>query len=640
MAADSFLDKVKHELNPVDLAKGLWDGAIGDPASAIVQLAGSKTENAHRDETWAYKAGQLGGMAVDFAVLSRMGGGLLKPLFHTREAMLWGKAAETVLESTSKMAVAGGVYGGLLTPSNQNQSLLTGRLEGTFIGATTGATMGATAKALESVSLLKPKTLWAVSTRNAIAGGASGVPAAYETIGFSEHRLAQPSEVLAYAGQNAAFGAAFGAADHGLGKFTNSRKVQEKHYSVKRDIEKKGLAAKYNWFAGLDKVGMRHPLQRAGDLILGGGEVVDSRPRAPLTSESNPATALKRDLVQYYRDMANNNELYYSKDKNIDRWELHKQAEELHAAFSHRVLDLWHGTTDMPGIKWHSDAELATKDMPADRVAKLRQGLMSTTRGRSSRPSPLDDTLRDFLPDDVEISRGHVSALEGIGYGRERFWNYNEDSLRGRTSMSQLQHRIDHDYRTPIDWSPVAAEDPGPRYYHGTTSRSLPSILSERTLWTGRALRQRALTQSTGESADEEWGRRQISLTRDFGEAFGYHRTSPTYIDDYPVVFGVSKNIVNRLKNAGSLEPGEQLIDKLRLGNSLWTRLGLRKPEITHMYVPDSEVPMVTAQLNASRIRGVQVTGFNDLQTPKWERDLTLEEIRELFKLDKWQPLD
>jgi len=58
------------------------------------------------------------------------------------------------------------------------------------------------------------------------------------------------------------------------------------------------------------------------------------------------------------------------------------------------------------------------------------------------------------------------------------------------------------------------------------------------------------------------------------------------------------------------------------------------------MYVPDSEVPMVTAQLNASRIRGVQVTGFNDLQTPKWERDLTLEEIRELFKLDKWQPLD
>jgi hypothetical protein len=640
MTSDSLVGSIGRQLNPVDFAEGLYDGAIGQPASAIAQLAGRKQENANRDETLAYKAGELGGMALDFAVLSRVGGGLLRPLFHTREELLFGKATETLLESTSKMAAAGGVYGGLLTPSSENQSLLTGRLAGGFIGATTGAAMGATAKGLESVSLLKPKTLLAGTMRNAIAGGVSGVPAAYETIGFNEHRVAQPTEVLGYVGQNAAFGAAFGAIDHGIGKVVNSEPVRNKYYELKWDLDKKGLAAKYNWYAGLDKVGMRHPIRSAGDLLFGGDEVADNRPRAALTAENNPVTALKQDLTKYYQDLAKNDELYHSDDKSIDRWELHKQMEEIHASFAHRVLNLWHGTPENPGIKWHSDAELATAEMPADKVANLRQGLMSTVRGRSSRPSPLDDTLRDLLPDDVEIGRGHVSALEGIGYGRERFWNYSEDDMSKKMSMSQMHSAIDHDTRTPVDWSPVAPDDPGPRYFHGTMSRSLPSIFSERTLFSGREVRQRALTQSTGESASEEWGRRDVSLTRDFGEAFAYHRHSPTYINDYPVVFGVSKHVANRAEVAGSLEKGEILIDKLRLGNSLWTRLGLRKPEITHMYVPNSEVPSLTTQLNARRIRGVQVIGFNDLQAPKWNPDLTLDEVRKLFKLEDWQRLD
>lgn len=45
-----------------------------------------------------------------------------------------------------------------------------------------------------------------------------------------------------------------------------------------------------------------------------------------------------------------------------------------------------------------------------------------------------------------------------------------------------------------------------------------------------------------------------------------------------------------RLKIAGISEPGELLVDKLRIGSSWLTKLGLRKMEISHIYVPDGEV--------------------------------------------------
>jgi hypothetical protein len=84
-------------------------------------------------------------------------------------------------------------------------------------------------------------------------------------------------------------------------------------------------------------------------------------------------------------------------------------------------------------------------------------------------------------------------------------------------------------------------------------------------------------------------------------------------------VFGISADIVPKLRTAGLLEPGEQLVDRLKLGNSLSTRLGLTRPEITHIYVPDSKIPEVDKLLKAYRIKGVSVLGINEMPKPNWK---------------------
>src|SRR5207248_9107573 len=116
-----------------------------------------------------------------------------------------------------------------------------------------------------------------------------------------------------------------------------------------------------------------------------------------------------------------------------------------------------------------------------------------------------------------------------------------------------------------------------PNLFHGSISHSLPSIFTERTMFSARELRLRGIAQIAGESASEEFPRRAVSLTKDFNEAWAYHRHSPDYLTSYPVVFGVSADIIPKAHSAGILEPGEILTDKLRLGQSLWTRLGLRR---------------------------------------------------------------
>jgi hypothetical protein len=160
-------------------------------------------------------------------------------------------------------------------------------------------------------------------------------------------------------------------------------------------------------------------------------------------------------------------------------------------------------------------------------------------------------------------------------------------------------------------------------------SRALPSLFTEGKLLSARELRLRSIDQATGESANEEFGRRNVSITRDFTEAWAYHRHSPAFLPDYPVVLGISNAASSHAWLAGAVEPGELLVKKLSLGESLWTKIGLKKPEITHIYVPDSEVPNVNNQLNSRRIRGVNVVGLSDLKAPQWKPEPTEEELRE-----------
>ncbi|MFA6556673.1 MAG: hypothetical protein WCT03_09610, partial [Candidatus Obscuribacterales bacterium] len=112
-----------------------------------------------------------------------------------------------------------------------------------------------------------------------------------------------------------------------------------------------------------------------------------------------------------------------------------------------------------------------------------------------------------------------------------------------------------------------------------------------------------------------------ISMTRNFSEAFAYHRHGHESLADFPVVFGISRDVVAGAKswNAGMLEPGELLSNKLNIGVGLFEKLGLRKPDITHIFVPDVQVPAVNRALASNRIGGVRVVGFNDMDTPQWQ---------------------
>jgi hypothetical protein len=92
------------------------------------------------------------------------------------------------------------------------------------------------------------------------------------------------------------------------------------------------------------------------------------------------------------------------------------------------------------------------------------------------------------------------------------------------------------------------------------------------------------------------------------------------------VVLGISSRVASRAYPAGITEPGELLVDKLRIGSSPLNRLGMRIPDVTHIYVPDPLIDLVNQTLSRYRVRGVQVVGLNQLQKPEWTQ-LTPEQL-------------
>jgi hypothetical protein len=218
--------------------------------------------------------------------------------------------------------------------------------------------------------------------------------------------------------------------------------------------------------------------------------------------------------------------------------------------------------------------------------------------------------------------------MDAIEFGREKFYGYDASGLREKMHLPEMhKHRDGHNYLTPHDWMPYDATPLLSNLFHGTMSNSLKSTLNEGKILSSSELRLRGIKQTAGESAGDEHARRAVSITREFNEAFGYHRTSPQYLTEFPIVYGISKSTAPRIRSAGMVEPGELLIDSLGLGQNLMTRLGLRNPDITHMYVPDAEVQNVTQQLWASRIKGVKVVGLNQIPEPKWHPEPTVQEM-------------
>lgn len=612
MSFESLKNTVAKELSPGDFAEGFIHSAFEQPWNAIQQLRGEKLHQSEHNDSLASKAGNIAGFIAEFTVLAKLTGGPMNKLL--------GKAATTALGSAAKMFVAGGIHGGLLTPGREDRSLLQGRLENAAVSASTFAVMGGLARRMELSGIITPDPFKAKIAIGAISGGAGGVVEAFGRTYAAEHRAPTFREVVNSTTEYAVFGAGFGAFEYGIAKggdkVANSP-VGSAYYRAKWALSDAQVEAKRMTYAVLNKYNMRHPLQRLGDYLHGtDAKLIEPRPQ--LTVDNNPATIFERELPGFYRQIEAKEAEIARTPRNEQR-EVWEQEKEIQADFAYKLLRIWHGTAEQPGMKSFTDAELATANVSVERVAQIRKALTSTANAGFREASPMTQALADLaqieLPARAEQSHGLAHVL---GTAKERFFQFDESAMGKILSLRREHHWAHRHPLTPIEWMPFEPSAKLPNLFHASVSPSLEPIFIERGMLPARELRIRGIEQKTGESATEDNGRRVISLTRDFSEAFCYQRHSPEYLTSYPVVFGVSRDVAARARYAGMLEPGEIVVDKLSLGQNWLTRLGLRRPEITHIFVPNREVASVANQLSARRIKGVDVVGFNDLPTPHW----------------------
>jgi hypothetical protein len=588
-----------------DFVHGLYDTAIQQPIDGVRQLLGGHVEpHPGNTASIAYKAGGMAGFILDFTVLSRVTGGAADKLIGESATGLFSSEA---VRSGTKLALAGGLYGGVFTPSAESKGLLQGRLENAAVDSATFATMGSASRLLEDTKFLGSNQLISRVGSNAIAGAAGGLVNTFGSTFFNEHRVATASELASGAGQYALFGAGFGALDVGINKVASNSTVQGKYYDLKWSMQDTAKDAKLKAYGFLNEHNLQHPISRMGDALTGSKAILDNASRPILTAENNPVVAIERELPQVYDAFDRLQEKYDTlpRDQHHD---VFKEQTQKSAEFGVQLLKWWHGSETEPGLKQFTDQELATPTISEQRVAEIRKAF--ATQGRE-----LDEPIAQLVG---RYSSDTNSVANGIEQAKERFFGYDETALQKKMSMPREHAVKDSEGLSPMSWMPFEPTDKLPNLFHGTVSSSLPGVFAERGLLPSAEIRARGMTHA-GEAANYDYGRKAISVTRDFNEGWAYHRTSPLSLDSYPVVFGISADIVPKLRTAGLLEPGEQLVDRLKLGNSLSTRLGLTRPEITHIYVPDSKIPEVDKLLKAYRIKGVSVLGINEMPKPNWK---------------------
>ncbi len=617
---ETLTEKIVSNINPVDFAQGFYQGAIEKPVDAVRQLVGLSDNDRGKEKkgpkvesksTLATEAGAIAGQIVDFSILAVASRGALKPLMK--------ESIDGVAGSASRMFLAGVVDGGLLTKSSNDKSLLQGRLEGALVSGTTFAVMGGGSKALEGVKLLPKNDFLSKGLSSAFAGGAGGVTSAYGHAFTQEHRLATGSEVLSSAGQFAAFGAGFHAFNAGVVKVAKLPAVENAYYRTKYNMQEGATAGKQLYYSKLNELNLRHPIKRLNDFV--NPVRLPELPKVALTAENNPVTAFEREYPRYIKKI-DALEKKYEKSPRGEQRDFYDQIGEEQAKFAEKLLLILHGNESRPGLNSYSNVELAQGRHSIERVAAIRETLTASLKRPSYKSaSDFEEGMAKLAPRDISGDHDTYSILiRGLGQARERFFNFDESALIHKLSLPSEYHYKSRAYGTPADWMPFESSAKLSNLFHATVSRALDSIFTEGKLLPSRELRLRGIKQITGESASQEFPNRAISMTRNFSEAFCYHRHSPENLLDFPVVFGISRHAVAGAKgwNAGFLEPGELLTNKLRLGSGILEKLGLRKPDITHIFVPDGQVTAVSRAMARHRISGVRVVGFNDMDTPKW----------------------
>lgn len=350
-----------------------------------------------------------------------------------------------------------------------------------------------------------------------------------------------------------------------------------------------------------------------------------------LTAENNPATAFEKALPEYF-ERVKKGEADWETNPTGNRYDILRQMEDVRGQFAAKLMEVWHGKDGKPGFKHYSDQELATETISAERVARMRKALQQPADHRNKNDK-LTEALVELAPNKelIEDLRPDSYVMDQLERGRQNFYGYDYEAMMKHMSMPRMHaYRDTQNYVTPHDWMPYDATPQLANLFHGTMSNSLSSVLNTGRILSSREVRLRGLDHNAGESAGQEFANRNISITRDFNEAFAYHRHSPQFLTEFPIVYGISKSVAPRVHRAGAHEPGELLVPGLGLGHNWLTRLGLRTPDVTNMYVPDAEVQNVMQQLWANRISGVKVVGFNQMPKPNWYPEPTVEQMIEM----------
>lgn len=404
-------------------------------------------------------------------------------------------------------------------------------------------------------------------------------------------------------------------------------KAESMYWSARGNIREGYTAARESTYAFANEHNLMHPLKRFMDRNFP-REVQTVKP--PLTPENNPVNTFEKALPEYFERVQKGEEAW-ELNATGNRYDVHREMQQVKGDFAAKLMEVWHGTADKPGFKHYTDAELATPTTSVERVAQIRNALQQPAYDKHQ-VDKLTDALVELAPRKLtEDLRTEAYTLDHIELGREKFYGYDHKDLNTKMGLPEMHfHRDRNNYITPHDWMPYDATPLVANLFHGTMSNSLKSVMHEGKILPSSELRLRGLKQVTGESAGDEFARRSVSITREFTEAYSYHRTGPQYLTEFPVVYGISKSVAPRVQSAGASEPGELLIPSMGLGHNLLTRLGLRNPDITNIYVPDAEVLNVTQQLWANRINGVKVVGFNQIPEPKWHPEPTVQEMIDL----------
>jgi hypothetical protein len=605
--------------SPVTGAAQLIDHTCGTDTEKRTQWFNKPEQAAFGSLDWhAEQVGNGLGMAADFLVVNK--------LLNLGASKLPTAAAEILGASKvgliGKSALTGAIYQGVLTPVvGEGADFRNARLENAFTGGVTFAAMaGAGVGFRAAVGTAGPESgiaarlLKSNLAMGTVAGLTSGAVNSETTALLSHkwHPSAKDATQSAYSFLVA--GAPLGFV-HALSVPDVGKMAVPSEFSDRSGTETSTAIAKQDIPAAISLASDQATAPSApGKQVDLAGEQIAKSPdieplsekietqRPLLTPANNPIGLFEREVSGYWEEVTRREGSIDTQDPK-QLLQAGKELRTLKTNFAGRLLELWHGTEAQPGIANHTDAELATPSMTAEKIAQLRQEFI---RGRH------DYVMAEMMG----ISDPHWSVTQKYGVdqnlilpAKESFFDYQ--GLYKKTDLPRYLEDLasrgggSRDAGFPVNYFPYEPTPTLPNLFHGTSSVILDSIIREKAVLSADEVRARGIEKTTGEGGSGCTPGVVSTLKYFSGGAYWANHSSNQTIAGYPLVLGISRDVISR--GSYGYQSGEVVFPK---------ELKLDGKEVTHLFVPDREVGDVSGRLAVGNITGVQVVGFGSVKPP------------------------